>query len=64
NTARAPPTYKFEALWLSHPEFLKKVGECWSQDEDEDIQSKLMKLGSFLTDWSRRRIDCIKHKIA
>ncbi|KAI3839333.1 hypothetical protein MKW92_007741, partial [Papaver armeniacum] len=64
NIARAPPNYKFEALWLSHPEFLQKVSECWSPDNDEDIQSKLRKLGSFLTDWSRNRIGCVKHKIA
>lgn len=40
------------------------MDEFWSQDVDEDIQSKLMKLGSFLTEWSRGRIGCIKHKIA
>ncbi|RZC65113.1 hypothetical protein C5167_008798 [Papaver somniferum] len=24
--ARAPPNYKFEAYWISHPEFLQKIG--------------------------------------
>ncbi|XP_026395991.1 uncharacterized protein LOC113290621 [Papaver somniferum] len=64
NIARAPPNYKFEAHWLSHPEFLQKVEECWSYDNDANIQSKLRILGSFLIEWSRRRIGCIKRKIS
>ncbi|XP_026378090.1 uncharacterized protein LOC113272478 [Papaver somniferum] len=32
-------------------------------DEEEDIQSTLRKLGSFLTELNRRRIGCVKHKI-
>ncbi|KAI3911576.1 hypothetical protein MKW92_011979 [Papaver armeniacum] len=43
---------------------MQKFGECWSPDIDEDIQSKLRKLGSFLSEWSRARIGCVKHKIA
>ncbi|XP_026429256.1 uncharacterized protein LOC113325268 [Papaver somniferum] len=63
NIATAPPDYKLEALWLSHPEFMDIVRECWSVDEDENILSKLRKLGGFLTEWIRRRIGCIKQKI-
>lgn len=66
NVSRSPPDYKFEAMWLSHPEFFDKVRECWPEDEDEDeyAQSKLRKLGGFLTAWSRGRIGCVKHKIS
>ncbi|XP_026378739.1 uncharacterized protein LOC113273195 [Papaver somniferum] len=52
NISRSPLNYKFEAMWLAHPEFLDKVRECWPEDDDEDIQSKLRKLGDFLTEWS------------
>ncbi|XP_026458603.1 uncharacterized protein LOC113359140 [Papaver somniferum] len=64
NISRSPPNYKFEAMCLSHPEFLDKVREYLPEDSDENIQSKLRKLGGFLTEWSRTRIGCVKHKIS
>ncbi|XP_026410543.1 uncharacterized protein LOC113305754 [Papaver somniferum] len=63
HVATSPPEYNFEALWLAHPEFMDKVRECWSEDENESIQSKLRKLGSFRQAWSKGRIGCIKYKI-
>ncbi|XP_026451804.1 uncharacterized protein LOC113352159 [Papaver somniferum] len=68
NTERSIPTaaphYKFEAYWISHPDFLEKVEECWSQNPEDTLQDKLQKLSSFLQNWSRTKIGCVRHHIS
>ncbi|XP_026377995.1 uncharacterized protein LOC113272364 [Papaver somniferum] len=61
--ARRPPSYRFEAYWVTHPDFLKMVLESWNLNLYDDLISKLASLGNFLKSWSRDKIGCIKNII-
>ncbi|XP_026383991.1 uncharacterized protein LOC113279510 [Papaver somniferum] len=63
NTPRNPPSYKFEAYWCAHPDFLKVVLESWNINLTVDLIGKLACLGGFLKSWSKNNIGCIKNKI-
>ncbi|XP_026410465.1 uncharacterized protein LOC113305662 [Papaver somniferum] len=47
---------KFQKMWISHPEFLEVVQQCWSAPIDSDtafiFQNKLKRLKKALNDWN------------
>ncbi|XP_026399680.1 uncharacterized protein LOC113295564 [Papaver somniferum] len=63
NIQRNPPSYRLEAYWCAHPDFLKVVLENWNINLSDDLVTKLGCLDRFLKNWSKEKIGCIKNKI-
>ncbi|CAM8948104.1 unnamed protein product [Rhodiola kirilowii] len=69
---RRKKPFRFEAMWIDHPDFERVMAECWrsSLDSHQNWQQKLNDCGRALSVWNRskygnvqRRIKDLKHKL-